>query len=303
MISPRLLMTAVFCCTPVSLLAADEQFPRPELLLEPTELAKSEVAKQFVILDVRSQEAYEKGHIPSAYRIDHDTWKAAFDGSKDVKGWSRRIGDLGIGKDTPVVVYDDIAVKDAARIWWLLRYWGVKDVRLLNGGWKTWAAMKLPTASGPAPTAKPVVFEAHAIPQRLTDKDQILELLGKEKLQVVDARSFAEFCGTEAGKNKREGAIPGAKHLEWSDLIDEETHRFKNPSAIRTLFEKAGIDPKRPTATHCQSGGRASVMAFGLELMGADDVRNYYKGWSEWGNAEGTPSEKRKAEPKPGPAR
>lgn len=294
----RRFIIVLICCAPASLLAAEATYPRPDLLLEPTELAKPEVAGRFVILDVRGQEAYEKGHIPAALRVDHDTWKAAFDGGKDVKGWSRRIGELGIGNDTAVVLYDDNATKDAARIWWLLTYWGVQDARLLNGGWKTWTAMDLPTSQVPAPSPRAVAFEAKPITKRLTDKDQILGLLGEGKLQIVDARSFDEFCGVEPRKNKRAGAIPGAKHLEWSDLIDEKTDRFKSPSEIRTLFHKAGIDLKRPTATHCQSGGRASVMAFGMELMGAKDVRNYYKGWSEWGNAGDTPIEQRKPEPK-----
>jgi len=80
----------------------------------------------------------------------------------------------------------------------------------------------------------------------------------------------------------------GAKHLEWSDLLDKDTQRFKPADELRKLFKEAGIDLYEPTATHCQSGGRASVMAFGLELMGAKDVSNYYKSWAEWGNADDT---------------
>jgi thiosulfate/3-mercaptopyruvate sulfurtransferase len=83
--------------------------------------------------------------------------------------------------------------------------------------------------------------------------------------------------------------MPGAKHLEWSDLIDRKTQRFKPAGVLRQLFADAGIDLKQPTVTHCQSGGRSSVMAFGMELMGADNVSNYYAGWSEWGNASDTP--------------
>ena len=71
--------------------------------------------------------------------------------------------------------------------------------------------------------------------------------------------------------------------------MNQETHRFKSPHELRELFAQAGIDLKRPTLTHCQSGGRASVMVFALELMGAEHVRNYYRGWSEWGNLDETP--------------
>ena len=79
------------------------------------------------------------------------------------------------------------------------------------------------------------------------------------------------------------------RHLEWIDLMDKTTRRFKSADEIGKLFNDAGIDLKAKTATHCQSGGRASVMAFGLELMGAKDVSNYYRSWSEWGNSDDTP--------------
>jgi thiosulfate/3-mercaptopyruvate sulfurtransferase len=118
---------------------------------------------------------------------------------------------------------------------------------------------------------------------------QVLELLPGDKLQIVDVRSDDEFCGIDIKENKRGGAIPGAKHLEWSDLIDQESERFKSPEELRGLLDEADIDLDRPMASHCQSGGRASVMAFGLELMGAKEARNYFRGWSEWGNAEHTP--------------
>jgi thiosulfate/3-mercaptopyruvate sulfurtransferase len=90
-------------------------------------------------------------------------------------------------------------------------------------------------------------------------------------------------------RNKRPGAIPGAKQLEWVDLIDKKTNRFKTADKLRLLFASARINLDRPTATHCQSGGRASVMAFGLELMGSKDVSNYYPSWAEWSSATDTP--------------
>jgi thiosulfate/3-mercaptopyruvate sulfurtransferase len=287
-----LAILTVMACSASALAAAEGEYPRPDLLLEPAQLAKPEVAAQFVILDARKREAYDEEHIPGARWVDHDTWKSAFDDGKDVEGWSKRIGELGIGSRSKVVVYDDAANKDAARIWWTLRYWGLRDARLLDGGWKTWKAERLPTTAEKPQPAKTVPFTARPRTRRLVVKDQILRSLRSASgrpLQIVDARSTDEFCGIDPRENKRAGAIPGAKHLEWSDLIDPKTDRFKGPKELRGLFEKAGIDLEQPTASHCESGGRASVMAFGLELMGAKDVRNYYRGWSEWGNADDTP--------------
>ena len=95
-------------------------------------------------------------------------------------------------------------------------------------------------------------------------------------------------CGV-ADTAKRNGTIPGATHLDWTDLIDAKTKRYKTAEELSALFKAKGIDPAKPAVTYCQSGGRASVMAFALELMGGRPAANYYRSWSEWGNADDTP--------------
>jgi thiosulfate/3-mercaptopyruvate sulfurtransferase len=267
--------------------AEEAAYPRGELLIEPTQLAQPDVAKHYVILDARAAAKYKKSHVPNAYWVDHEQWAKAFGTGKDADGWSKRIGGLGIGAKSKVIVYDDNNTKDAARIWWLLRYWGVEDVRLLNGGWVGWQTGKYPTEESER-TPVATTFTAKPRADRLATKEQLLDSLKNGKLQIVDARSEKEFCGTEKLTNKRAGAIPGAKQLEWIDLLDQETQRFKPVADLKKLFEEAGIRLDQPTATHCQSGGRAAVMLFGMELMGAKNVSNY-SSWSEWGNAEDTP--------------
>src|SRR5439155_20304893 len=108
-----------------------KNYAKPEFLIEVADLAKAD-PKSFRILDARPRAKYEAGHIPNAVWVDHADWSKAFDNGKDADGWSKRIGALGITTDISVVIYDDVSSKDAARIWWVLRYWGVRDVRLLN---------------------------------------------------------------------------------------------------------------------------------------------------------------------------
>jgi thiosulfate/3-mercaptopyruvate sulfurtransferase len=281
-----IVLALVYCST----LAADKtEYPRPELLLEPTALAKSEVGKQFIVLDARAQKAFDESRVPGARWVDAAAWAKAFGSGKDAEAWSRRIGSMGIDRDSRVVVYDSSSSKDAARIWWILRYWGVADARLLNGGWAGWKAAGLPIEADKPQTPTPKTFQAMPQSKRLATKGQLLDALKDKTLQIVDARSEAEFCGTDKQTNKRAGAIPGAKHLEWIDLIDKKTQRFKTAAQLRILFREAGIELERPTASHCQSGGRAAVMVFAMELMGATTVSNYYASWNEWGNADDTP--------------
>jgi thiosulfate/3-mercaptopyruvate sulfurtransferase len=273
------------------LLAADTapaRYPRPELLVEPTELAKPLIAKEFRILDARAKDSYQGGHVPGAVWLNHAEWAKAFAKGQDAAEWAKRIGALGIDSKTKVVVYDDALAKDAARVWWILRYWGVKDARLLNGGWPAWQASELPVSKEDVRVTAASFSVPTAEEARLATKDQILQGLKDSKFQIIDARSEEEYCG-DAKTAKRNGAIPGALHLEWTEALDKKTQRFKGPAELQALLKKVGIDLSRPTVTHCQSGGRAAVMAFTLELMGAKEVRNYYRSWSEWGNADDTP--------------
>ena len=271
--------------------APKADYPRPELLAEPAQLARE--VKAYRVIDVRPRKDYDAGHVPGAVHVEPEVWAKAFAAGQEPAVWARKIGELGIDDRAKVVVYDDAMSKDAARVWWVLRYWGAKDARLLNGGWKSWTKAGLPTSKEAAqPTA--VTFSvANPAVDRLATKQGVLDVLEGKKAQIIDARSEAEYCG-ETALAKRAGAIPGALHLEWKQAIDPATHRFKSADELTAILKKAGIDPTRPAVTYCQSGGRAAVMAFTLELMGARDVANYYRSWSEWGNAADTPVEKRK---------
>ena len=265
--------------------AVADDYPRGDLLVEVADIAKS---KDLIILDARTKEKYAAGHIPGAVWVPHDAWSKTFSATQTPAAWSEHIGALGITPTSRVLVYDDALQKDAARIWWILRYFGAKDVRLLNGGWPAYAAANLPTS-----TATPKVTAAEfkiAAPDaaRIADKTKVLGVLKDKSAQIVDARSEKEHCG-DVKMAKQAGHIPGAIHLEWTDALDKSSQKFKSADQLKSILKDAGIDMTKPVVAHCQSGGRAAVMAFTLELMGANAVSNYYRGWSEWGNSDDTP--------------
>jgi thiosulfate/3-mercaptopyruvate sulfurtransferase len=263
-------------------------YAKPELLVEAGDLLKLPTKRLIRVLDARGKGKYQDGRVPGAIWIDAPAWAHYFAAGQDAAKWEAILAPLGITAADTIVIYDDNLSKDAARIWYILRYWGFDDVRLLNGGWKSWLA----TGAEPqkeAPVAQPIKeLKLKPETERLTTKAQLLDLLKSKPPQIVDARSEGEYCGTEETA-KRNGSIPGAAHLEWSDTLDAKTGRFKSACELASVFEKAGVDPSKPAVTYCQSGGRAAVLAFALELMGGKDVRNYYRSWSEWGNDPTTP--------------
>lgn len=267
--------------------AAEQAYPRGDMLVEASSIAKPQAA--FRVLDARSKANYGAGHIPGATWVNHGAWSKSFYAKQDPKEWAKTIGALGIDNRTRVLVYDDGSITSAARIWYILRYWGVRDARLLNGGFPAYAAAKLPLATEDSiPSSTQFAIRA-PVARRFADKEKVLDVLKNKSAQIIDTRSEGEYCGLNKLLNNRGGAIPGALHLEWSDALDKRTHKFKPAAELAKLLRDAGIDLGKPAITHCQSGGRAAVMAFTLELMGGRDIANYYRGWSEWGSTPELP--------------
>lgn len=259
--------------------AEPAKYAKPELLVEP---ADAKVDK-FTILDTRAKDKYADGHILGAVNLAVGPWaKAVNDGKADAAFWSKELAKNGVTPKKPVLVYSD-DLRDAARAWWLLKLAGVPDARLLNGGWDAYAAATLEVSketSQPKP-AEPSDWKPEA---RLAVMADVVKLADAKDACVVDARTATEVAG---------GKVPGAKPLEWTELIDENTKKFKPAPDLIKLFDESKIDLGKPCVTYCQGGGRAAVMAFGLELMGAKDVRNYHKSWGEYGADKSTPKEKK----------
>lgn len=241
------------------------------------------------VLDTRPKADYDKGHIPGAVLVDTkaaSTLAAKPDGLTDANAWAAWAAPLGLKPDTEVVVVDGGKQLDAARVWWLLRYLGFDDVGLLDGNLPLWKKEGRPWSSE-APRIDPSPAKIAFRADRHATRSEVLDALKTPgAARVVDARSGPEFSGEEK-RSARAGRIPAACHVEWSNLVDQNG-RFLPEKALRAKFDVAGIRPGESVITHCQSGGRASVDAFVLERLG-HPTRNYYLGWSDWGNATETP--------------
>ena len=219
------------------------------MLIEPEELAEQLAQQQVRILDVRSADAYAEGHIPGAVRVDVGAWKKqAFEenGFHDAEAWAALIGSPGISRDSRVVVYSD-RLTDASRVWWTLKYVGVKSAAILNGGWQVWIAEERPIDQA-IPDVTATEFEPQFQSARLMEIDELKENLESRVVTLVDTRSEAEFTGQEV-RGPRGGHIPGAIHLEWKELLQEDG-RFKTVKELHTLFKQHGIEPDHTACTY-----------------------------------------------------
>lgn len=256
------------------------------VLIEPAALAAwLERADAPLVLDCRDEGEVRAARIPGAVRVDVRAWREASrrpEGLVDEAGWSARIGALGITAGRPVVVYDAQASYRAATIRWLLRYWGVRDVRLLNGGWPAWRAAGLPVTTDPPVVPRPAPFRARPDSRVLATKQEILRALAGGEVQVLDVRSPAEYTGKTVN-TARGGHIPGAINIDWKQFVHTDgDQRFAEAARVRDLLTEAGIDPHRPVIVHCRTGARSSVAFAALEAAGVPGVENYYLSFAEW---------------------
>ncbi len=258
-------------------------------------------AKKMVILDVRSEDEYNKGHVPGAVRIDLEEWEkeslASETGLENEAFWKNKIGETGInGKDT-VLIYDDGAMTNAARIWFILQYFGVSKLSVLDGGYPMLESQikngNIAISSEPTKPV-PVTFEISGEDSgqvKLMERQNVLEAIDRKDSQILDTRTHNEYTGTDLRNNPRGGHLPSAMNLPHKDLLDEKG-RLKSPKTLAKIFKKAGFKKGEPIIIYCNTGGRASLTALAAERAGYGPIMNYYHSFKEWSANETCPLEK-----------
>ena len=239
-------------------------------------------------------ENYDAGHIPGAVFWDID---AIADPQSslphmmpDETTFQEHMKMLGIGGDHHVIVYDNMKMMTAPRVWWTLRVFGHERVSLLNGGQNKWSAEDRPLTTD-APEIPETTFRAIFNSSMIRSVDDVWANIRTSDEQILDARGAGRFDGTdpEPRPECRSGHIPGSQNLPFNELIDPQMGTVLPIKELASRIQAAGIDDARPVVTTCGSGITACVLALGLHLIGRHDVAVYDGSWTEWGGREDTP--------------
>jgi 3-mercaptopyruvate sulfurtransferase SseA len=265
-------------------------YARPELLVETDWLAAHLADPGVRIVDMRPR-GYDVAHIPSAVHLDNRATRDPENRPSFVprqEAFERAMAAIGVSNGTRVVVYDERGGIYAARLWWLLNYYGHRHVALLDGGWAKWTKEGRP-ATRDAPSPPPAVFRAKATPAWLATARDVQEAIGRAGVKIVDARTAAEIEGRDLRGIRRGGFIPSSIPVYWEDALDPATKAFRPAADLARLYRDRGILPEHDVITYCQVGMRASHDLFVLHLLGYDKLRTYLGSWEEWGNREDLP--------------
>lgn len=244
---------------------------------------------------------YNLGHVPSAVLFDwkkdinHPITRNIFNGQICEDLLQR----AGVNNNTTLVLYGDFNNWFAAFAFWAFKYYGFKDVRLMNGGRKKWLEEDRPTSKDIPQYQRGNFIAAEPDKSIRVFLNQVKEALDKENIAMVDVRSPKEFTGevlappeypTEHAQ--RGGHIPGASNVPWSQAVKDDG-TFKSVDDLKQIYQPKGIIPDKEIIAYCRIGERSSHTWFVLKyLLGYPNVKNYDGSWTEWGNMVDNPIEK-----------
>ena len=243
--------------------------------------------------------AYDKGHIPTAIKID---WKKDLQDPVrrdfvDKAGFEALLSGRGISNDDTVVLYGGNNNWFAAYAYWYFRLYGHHNVKLLDGGRKKWE-LDSRELSTDVPSRQAASYSASDQDSSLRAlRDEVVASIGKRNL--VDVRSPDEFTGRLLApahlpqeQAQRAGHIPTARNVPWSKAANEDG-TFRSDDELRTLYaDEAGLDFGKDTIAYCRIGERSAHTWFVLhEILGLPNVKNYDGSWTEYGSLVGVPIE------------
>jgi len=283
---------------------AGRGYAHPEVLVSTQWLADH--LKEPNVRVVESDEdvlLYETGHIPGAVKID---WVADLNDPLtrdyiDAARFQRLLRSKGISDQTTIVLYGDKNNWWATYTFWVFKLFGVRNVRLLDGGRLRWAdeGRALVTQVPRYPEGN-ITISGRDDRSHRAFRDQVLEHVNQGR-RLVDVRSPEEYRGERLHMPEypnegalRGGHVPGARSIPWGRAVDPETHTFRPANELRTIYESEnGLSKADDVIVYCRIGERSSHTWFALTyLLGFEAVRNYDGSWTEWGNLVRAPVEK-----------
>jgi thiosulfate/3-mercaptopyruvate sulfurtransferase len=246
--------------------------------------------------DKNGRQEYLHGHIPGAAFLDVDADLASPPGQGPGRHplpqpaqFAAAASRVGIDASTHVVAYDDRGGATAARLWWLLRYFGHDKASLLDGGINQWTAQKRPLQTE-VPSFSRANFVARPNPDRIVGRAQVGVLRSDPSALVLDSRAKERYEGLVEPIDPKAGHIPGARNAPLAgNLRSSDDVRFLDPAALRARFDALGANKAQRIVAYCGSGVNACQNVFALELAGFKDALLYEGSWSDWSSDDSAP--------------
>jgi thiosulfate/3-mercaptopyruvate sulfurtransferase len=239
--------------------------------------------KNTKVISAQSSKNYKTSHIKGSVHVDHhDLYKKS--GPEGMllssSALAAYFGKKGISNTNTIIIYDDGKNKYASRVYWILKYLGAKNVKLLHKDMKTWRAARIPLTKT-ATSVKPVKFTASVNKSVIVDAAYVKAHLKDPKVVIVDVRHITEYNGTSP-KPVSKGHIPGAVNVNWKDMINANGS-LKSKEELKKIFASKGITSGKTIVLYCATSVRTGIEYVALKsILGYPNVKVYDGAYNEW---------------------
>jgi thiosulfate/3-mercaptopyruvate sulfurtransferase len=245
----------------------------------------------------RGADEYARGHIPGAVHLDVDADLARAPGSgpgrhpiPEAADFARTLARIGVAEGTVVVGYDDAGGAIAARLWWLLRYFGLTGGRVLDGGLQAWVAAGRALSTEPPAIAPVAEMQLVAGGAPVADRDVVDRLRREPGAVILDARARERYEGRSEPIDARAGHIPGARSAPFAENLRAPGGTFLDPADLERRYRELGAFDARAVVCYCGSGVTACHDLLALAVLGRADAILYEGSWSDWARQEHLPA-------------
>jgi thiosulfate/3-mercaptopyruvate sulfurtransferase len=238
--------------------------------------------EQYVVIQAGAIDEY-KAHIPNAVNIPHTTLYNNVpikNVIKPAEEMAAIFGQKGISADKTIVVYDEGSGKYAGRMYWVLKYLGAANVKILNGNMKAWKAARKPLTDA-ASTLKPTTFTPTTNTEEWISMADVQNAAGNPEFVIVDVRTPDEWAG-KATTELRKGHVPGAINIDYVNVLDANG-MLKSKEELTALFTAKGVTPDKTMILYCETSIRAGIVYFALKsVLGYPKVKVFDGAYLEW---------------------
>lgn len=264
-------------------------FAKP-VLVTPAWLTENLNDPQVRLIDARVSDprlpmGYRAAHIPGAvpFDLNRDMYEMGPGGPriKSFDSIAQILGERGIANDSIIVLYDEGTGPLSGTVFWLLKYLGHGDLRVLNGGWHAWQRAQ-GAMTQDVPPRQPVTYTSHVDENQNSTAEWIMENGTRNEVVLLDTRTDSEYYM---------GHIPGAVNLSFDEAIDFQTQGLKAEPLLRQQFKGVGVTPNKEVVVYCASGSRSAHTYLVLKALGYPRVRNYKGSMRDWAHHRGLPLE------------
>jgi len=237
-----------------------------------------------VIVSAQKPDKYATVHIkgsvniPPADLVNNEPIKYM---NKSTAEIAKILGDKGVSESNEIILYDNGTSKYSGRMYWVLKYMGAKNVKILNGELEAWKAGRKPITKTPTKLAA-TTFTPNVQPQYIVKMDEVMKATNGGNYVIIDARTTEEYSGTDEETTLRRGHIPGAVNIDYKTLLDAKG-KLKSKEALAEIYTAKGVTPDKTVIVYCATSVRAGIEFMALSsVLEYPNVKLYDGAFTEW---------------------